>query len=33
LSAQKVGLALLLTLMVFVTYNDIVRIITGKGMP
>ncbi len=33
LTAQKVGLALLLTLMVFVTYNDIVRIITGKGMP
>ena len=33
LTAQKVGMALLLTLMVFVTYNDIVRIFTGKGMP
>ena len=33
LAAQKVGLALLLTLMLFVTYNDIMRIITGKGMP
>ncbi len=33
LIAQKVGLAVLLTLMVFVTYNDIVRIFTGQGLP
>ncbi len=33
LVAQKVGLAVLLTLMVFVTYNDLVRVFTGKGLP
>ncbi len=33
LAAQKVGLAVLLTLMVFVTYNDLVRVFTGKGLP
>jgi regulator of sigma E protease len=33
MTAQKVGLALLLTLMVFVTYNDLVRVFTGKGLP
>ncbi|MCK4910404.1 MAG: RIP metalloprotease RseP [Thermodesulfovibrionales bacterium] len=33
LAAQKVGLAVLLTLMVFVTYNDLVRIFTGQGLP
>jgi regulator of sigma E protease len=32
-NAQKVGIALLLTLMVFATYNDIVRWITGKWTP
>lgn len=30
INAQKVGIALLLTLMVFATYNDIVRWITGQ---
>jgi regulator of sigma E protease len=33
LAAQKVGLAVLLTLMVFVTYNDLVRVFTGNGLP
>ncbi len=33
LAAQKFGLAVLLTLMVFVTYNDLVRVFTGKGLP
>jgi regulator of sigma E protease len=31
--AQKVGLAILITLMVFAFYNDIMRIITGKMIP
>jgi regulator of sigma E protease len=31
--SQKIGLAILLTLMVFVIYNDIVRLITGKTFP
>lgn len=31
--AQKIGLALILTLLVFVFYNDIVRLITGKMFP
>lgn len=31
--AQKVGLALLLTLMVFAVYNDIMRLVTGKMIP
>jgi regulator of sigma E protease len=31
--SQKVGLAFLLTLMVFVIYNDIMRLITGKPFP
>ena len=30
MTAQKIGLALLLTLMVFVTYNDIIRLVTGR---
>jgi regulator of sigma E protease len=33
LLAQKVGLALLLTLIAFVMYNDVLRIITGKSLP
>jgi regulator of sigma E protease len=31
--AQRVGLAFILTIMAFALYNDIVRIITGRGMP
>jgi regulator of sigma E protease len=31
--AQKVGLALILMLLAFAFYNDIVRVITGKGIP
>nr|MDA8079161.1 RIP metalloprotease RseP [Nitrospiraceae bacterium] len=31
--AQRVGLALLVTLMVFALYNDILRIVTGKTLP
>jgi regulator of sigma E protease len=31
--AQRVGLALLITLMVFAFYNDIMRLITGKTFP
>jgi regulator of sigma E protease len=31
--AQRVGLALLITLMVFALYNDILRLITGKMLP
>ena len=31
--AQRVGLAIIITLMVFALYNDIMRIITGKMIP
>lgn len=31
--AQKVGLAIIITLMVFAFYNDIMRLITGKMIP
>jgi len=31
--AQKVGIALLVILMVFALYNDIMRLITGKMLP
>jgi regulator of sigma E protease len=31
--AQKVGLALLIALMVFALYNDILRLVTGKMLP
>lgn len=31
--AQRIGLALLITLMVFAFYNDIMRLITGKMVP
>ena len=31
--SQKIGLAFILTLMVFVLYNDILRLITGKQFP
>ena len=31
--SQKIGLALILTLMAFVIYNDFVRLITGKQLP
>ncbi|GAB4411348.1 MAG: RIP metalloprotease RseP [Thermodesulfovibrionales bacterium] len=31
--AQRVGLAIIITLMVFAFYNDIMRLITGKLMP
>lgn len=31
--AQRVGLAFILTVMAFALYNDIVRIITGRGAP
>ncbi len=31
--AQRVGLALLVTLMVFALYNDILRLVTGKTLP
>jgi regulator of sigma E protease len=31
--SQKVGLAILLTLMAFVIYNDFMRLITGKQLP
>jgi regulator of sigma E protease len=31
--AQKVGIMVLITIMAFAFYNDIIRIITGKGMP
>ncbi len=31
--AQRVGLALLVTLMVFALYNDILRLVTGKLLP
>ncbi|MFZ5906131.1 MAG: RIP metalloprotease RseP [Nitrospirota bacterium] len=31
--SQKIGLAIILTLVVFVMYNDIVRLITGKTFP
>jgi regulator of sigma E protease len=33
LMAQRVGLALLVTVMVFALYNDIIRIFTGKTFP
>jgi regulator of sigma E protease len=33
MAAQRVGLAIIITLIVFVVYNDIMRIITGKGFP
>jgi regulator of sigma E protease len=33
INAQKIGLLLLLTLIAFVTYNDILRLITGKMFP
>ncbi len=33
LMAQKVGLALLVALMVFALYNDILRLVTGKMLP
>jgi regulator of sigma E protease len=33
MAAQKVGIALLVTLMVFALYNDIMRLITKKMMP
>lgn len=33
MNAQKVGLAMLITLMVFAFYNDIMRLVTGKMMP
>jgi regulator of sigma E protease len=33
INAQKIGLLLLLTLIAFVTYNDILRLITGKIFP
>jgi regulator of sigma E protease len=31
--AQRVGLALLLSIMAFAVYNDIIRVITGKTLP
>jgi regulator of sigma E protease len=31
--AQKVGLALLVALMVFALYNDVLRLVTGKLLP
>ena len=31
--AQRVGLALLVALMVFALYNDILRLVTGKMLP
>jgi regulator of sigma E protease len=31
--AQKVGLVLILMIMAFAIYNDVVRVVTGKGMP
>jgi regulator of sigma E protease len=31
--AQRIGLAIIVTLMVFVFYNDIMRVITGKPIP
>jgi regulator of sigma E protease len=31
--AQKVGILVLITIMAFAFYNDILRLITGKGMP
>jgi regulator of sigma E protease len=31
--AQRVGLAIIITIMVFALYNDIIRLITGKGFP
>ncbi|GAB4389674.1 MAG: RIP metalloprotease RseP [Thermodesulfovibrionales bacterium] len=31
--AQRLGLALILTLMAFAIYNDILRLFTGEGMP
>jgi regulator of sigma E protease len=31
--AQKVGLAIILSIMAFVIYNDIVRLIAGKQFP
>lgn len=31
--AQRIGLAIILTLMVFALYNDIIRLITGKQFP
>lgn len=33
MNAQKVGLAIILTLMVFAMYNDVMRLITGKMIP
>ncbi len=33
ISAQKIGLVLILTLMAFAFYNDIMRLITGKMIP
>jgi regulator of sigma E protease len=33
MNAQRIGIALLLTLMLFATYNDIIRWITGKWTP
>jgi len=31
--AQKVGLVVLLMIMAFAIYNDVIRVVTGKGMP
>jgi len=31
--AQRIGLAIIVTLMVFAFYNDIMRLITGKMLP
>ena len=31
--SQRIGLALLLTLMAVVIYNDVIRLITGKPFP
>jgi len=31
--AQRVGLAIILTIMAFALYNDIIRIVTGKPLP
>ncbi len=33
MNAQKIGLAIILTLMVFALYNDVMRLITGKMIP
>jgi len=31
--SQRIGIAIILTLMVFALYNDIIRLITGKQLP